>query len=193
MFSTGEPTQHFVVTTVGGFRPGYAWVRSGVVSCGPLAKAITGSGSTVAVGAPERQKRLDHPARDDPLADELINRCRYFLAAGDRLQTGPPRPSLQGDRGQGFDTDSAREVLRRGIAQAFVWCGRSAVRPRPERPLDGAPEFAGGPGQIALHGLRNVGGTLGTAVSHGCVRLDTGAMRWLAARITPGVPVTITR
>ena len=54
-------------------------------------------------------------------------------------------------------------------------------------------KFAGGPGQIALHGLRNVGGTLGTAVSHGCVRLDTGAMRWLVARIGPGVPVTITR
>jgi lipoprotein-anchoring transpeptidase ErfK/SrfK len=54
-------------------------------------------------------------------------------------------------------------------------------------------EFAGGPGQIALHGLRNVGGTLGTAVSHGCVRLDTGAMRWLVARIGPGVPVTIIR
>jgi lipoprotein-anchoring transpeptidase ErfK/SrfK len=52
-------------------------------------------------------------------------------------------------------------------------------------------EFAGGPGQIALHGLANVGGTLGTAVSHGCVRLDTGAMRWLVAHIGPGVPVTI--
>jgi lipoprotein-anchoring transpeptidase ErfK/SrfK len=52
-------------------------------------------------------------------------------------------------------------------------------------------EFDGGPGQIALHGLRNVGGTLGTAVSHGCVRLDTGAMRWLVARIGPGAPVTI--
>jgi lipoprotein-anchoring transpeptidase ErfK/SrfK len=54
-------------------------------------------------------------------------------------------------------------------------------------------EFAGGPGQIALHGLRNVGGTLGTAVSHGCVRLGNGAMRWLVARIGPGVPVTIRR
>ena len=54
-------------------------------------------------------------------------------------------------------------------------------------------EFAGGPGQIALHGLGNVGGTPGTAVSHGCVRLDNGAMRWLAARIGPGTPVTITR
>ena len=54
-------------------------------------------------------------------------------------------------------------------------------------------EFAGGPGQIALHGLNNVGGTPGTAVSHGCVRLDTGAMRWLVRRIGPGTPVTITR
>ena len=54
-------------------------------------------------------------------------------------------------------------------------------------------EFAGGPGQIALHGLANVGGTPGTAVSHGCVRLDTGAIRWLVARIVPGAPVTIRR
>jgi lipoprotein-anchoring transpeptidase ErfK/SrfK len=53
-------------------------------------------------------------------------------------------------------------------------------------------EFAGGPGQIALHGLRNVGGVLGTAVSHGCVRLANDAMRWLNVRIGPGIPVTIT-
>jgi lipoprotein-anchoring transpeptidase ErfK/SrfK len=52
-------------------------------------------------------------------------------------------------------------------------------------------EFDGGPGQIALHGVANVGGVLGTAVSHGCVRLDSAAMRWLVARIGPGVPVTI--
>jgi hypothetical protein len=52
-------------------------------------------------------------------------------------------------------------------------------------------EFDGGPGQIALHGLRNVGGTPGTAVSHGCVRLDSAAMAWLVNRIGPGVPVTI--
>jgi lipoprotein-anchoring transpeptidase ErfK/SrfK len=54
-------------------------------------------------------------------------------------------------------------------------------------------EFSGGPGQIALHGLTNVGGTLGTAVSHGCVRLDNDAMRWLVKRVGPGVPVTIKR
>jgi len=54
-------------------------------------------------------------------------------------------------------------------------------------------EFAGGPGQIALHGLGNIGGTLGTAVSHGCVRLDSSALQWLVVRISPGTPVTITR
>jgi lipoprotein-anchoring transpeptidase ErfK/SrfK len=53
-------------------------------------------------------------------------------------------------------------------------------------------EFAGGPGQIGLHGLKNVGGVLGSAVSHGCVRLANGTMRWLVLRIGPGVPVTIT-
>jgi lipoprotein-anchoring transpeptidase ErfK/SrfK len=52
-------------------------------------------------------------------------------------------------------------------------------------------EFEGGPGQIALHGLTHVGGTLGTAVSHGCVRLANRSISWLAARIKPGDPVTI--
>jgi lipoprotein-anchoring transpeptidase ErfK/SrfK len=52
-------------------------------------------------------------------------------------------------------------------------------------------EFEGGPGQIALHGRDNLGGTLGTAASHGCVRLATASIDWLAARIGPGVPVTI--
>jgi lipoprotein-anchoring transpeptidase ErfK/SrfK len=52
-------------------------------------------------------------------------------------------------------------------------------------------EFEGGPGQIALHGRNNLGGTLGTAASHGCVRLDTASISWLAARIGPGTPVTI--
>lgn len=52
-------------------------------------------------------------------------------------------------------------------------------------------QFGGGPGQIALHGRMNIGGVLGSAVSHGCIRLGTAAIRWLAYRIGPGVPVTI--
>jgi lipoprotein-anchoring transpeptidase ErfK/SrfK len=53
-------------------------------------------------------------------------------------------------------------------------------------------EFDGGPGQIALHGLTGIGGVPGTAVSHGCIRLDGAAMTWLVLRIHAGAPVTIT-
>jgi lipoprotein-anchoring transpeptidase ErfK/SrfK len=52
-------------------------------------------------------------------------------------------------------------------------------------------EFDGGPGQIALHGTDNLSGALGTAVSHGCVRLSTQAITWLAHRVGGGVPVTV--
>ena len=70
-----------------------------------------------------------------------------------------------------------------GAPFAFALSARSTV----------LQEFAGGPGQIGIHGLDNIGGVLGTAVSHGCVRLADAAMRWLVQRIGPGVPVTITR
>jgi lipoprotein-anchoring transpeptidase ErfK/SrfK len=52
-------------------------------------------------------------------------------------------------------------------------------------------EFEGGPGQIAIHGRENLEGTLGSAASHGCIRLATASIDWLAARIGPGTPVTI--
>ena len=54
-------------------------------------------------------------------------------------------------------------------------------------------QFAGGPGQIGIHGVAHVGGIPGTAVSHGCVRLSTWAIRWLASHVGPGTPVVITR
>jgi hypothetical protein len=54
-------------------------------------------------------------------------------------------------------------------------------------------EFAGGPGQTAIHGVGNIGGTLGTAASHGCIRLGNPGITWLAARIDVGAPVTIRR
>ena len=53
-------------------------------------------------------------------------------------------------------------------------------------------EFDGGPGQIAIHGLANLDdAVLGTASSHGCVRVAAAAVTWLARRIGPGVPITI--
>lgn len=56
---------------------------------------------------------------------------------------------------------------------------------------DALAEFEGGPGQIALHGRDNLGGTLGQAESHGCVRLGTASIDWLSTRIAPGTPATI--
>ncbi|MGO9958951.1 MAG: L,D-transpeptidase [Solirubrobacteraceae bacterium] len=52
-------------------------------------------------------------------------------------------------------------------------------------------QFEGGPGQIALHGTDNLAGVPGTAVSHGCVRLATANIVWMADRIVPGTRVTI--
>ena len=94
-------------------------------------------------------------------------------------------------RREAVDAHPARRVLRRG--------GRTALSGDVGAPFALAlsarstvlQEFDGGPGQVALHGLENVGGTLGTAVSHGCVRLDTAAMNWLVGRIGAGTPVTI--
>lgn len=51
--------------------------------------------------------------------------------------------------------------------------------------------YEGGVGQIALHGTGNLDGAMGTAASHGCVRLGRSAIRWLARTMRPGVPITI--
>jgi lipoprotein-anchoring transpeptidase ErfK/SrfK len=54
-------------------------------------------------------------------------------------------------------------------------------------------EFEGGPGQIAIHGTDYLAGALGSAASHGCIRLSTSAITWLAHRIGSGVPLAIVR
>jgi len=51
-------------------------------------------------------------------------------------------------------------------------------------------EFAGGDGQIAIHGT-NDPGTIGTPVSHGCVRVDNDVILELA-KLPLGTPVVIT-
>jgi lipoprotein-anchoring transpeptidase ErfK/SrfK len=52
-------------------------------------------------------------------------------------------------------------------------------------------EFEGGPGQIGIHGRNGLGGVLGAAESHGCIRMATPSIDWLAARIGAGTPVKI--
>jgi lipoprotein-anchoring transpeptidase ErfK/SrfK len=92
---------------------------------------------------------------------------------------GPATPT---PAGRFFVEENLRLPARRtGAPFALALSARSGV----------LQEFDGGPGQIALHGRGGIGGRLGTAVSHGCVRLGDAAIRWLAARIRPGVPVTV--
>lgn len=54
-------------------------------------------------------------------------------------------------------------------------------------------EFGGGPGQIALHGRggASLATPLGTAASHGCIRIASGDIAWLAGHVTAGTPVVI--
>ncbi len=55
-------------------------------------------------------------------------------------------------------------------------------------------EFAGGPGRIAIHGMRGaLVVPLGSRVSHGCVRVPNRTVRRLAARSRMGTPVFIRR
>lgn len=53
--------------------------------------------------------------------------------------------------------------------------------------------YGGGPGRLALHGRGTSALTdpLGTARSHGCVRLTNAAIRWIAAHVLEGTPVRI--
>jgi hypothetical protein len=52
-------------------------------------------------------------------------------------------------------------------------------------------EFDGGPGQIAIHGVQGIGGTPGTAVSHGCIRATAQALQFMVHRFGTGTPVEI--
>ena len=55
--------------------------------------------------------------------------------------------------------------------------------------------YGGGPGRVALHGRGPqsiADAPLGSAASHGCVRISNRAISWLRTRATPGTPVRIT-
>lgn len=104
---------------------------------------------------------------------------RYLMRSFSAVVGAPTTPT---PRGEFFVEESVAEPPGAvGYPYALALSARSDV----------FQEFDGGPGQIALHGIDNVGGTLGTASSHGCIRLTTGDITWLADRINPGVPVII--
>ena len=92
-------------------------------------------------------------------------------------------PATPTPRGRFFIEEAVALPGRAGGPFALATSARSNV----------LQEFAGGPGQIALHGTDGLAGARGTAASHGCIRLGTRAITWLARRIGGGVPLTVTR
>jgi L,D-transpeptidase catalytic domain len=56
-------------------------------------------------------------------------------------------------------------------------------------------DYGGGKGRVAIHGRSGalLADPLGTAASHGCIRLDNGAVSWLARRAIEGTPVLVRR
>jgi lipoprotein-anchoring transpeptidase ErfK/SrfK len=54
-------------------------------------------------------------------------------------------------------------------------------------------EFEGGDGQIALHARGSLSGRLGSAASHGCIRLANGTAAWLARVAPRGTPLDVVR
>lgn len=55
--------------------------------------------------------------------------------------------------------------------------------------------YGGGPGRIGLHGRggASFADPLGSARSHGCIRVNNGHISWMATRLPPGAPVHIRR
>ena len=137
-----------------------------------------------ATGWIERRSTFASATRWHIVVDLTHRRVTIYLA-GRRVRTAEAvvgKPSTPTPRGQFFVEESVLlSSADAGAPFALALSARSDV----------LQEFDGGPGQIALHGLANIGGVLGSAASHGCVRLGSDTMRWLVDRIGPGVPVTI--
>jgi lipoprotein-anchoring transpeptidase ErfK/SrfK len=53
--------------------------------------------------------------------------------------------------------------------------------------------FGGGPGRVAIHGrdAASLENPLGSAASHGCIRIDNAPITWMAHHVPPGTPVQI--
>jgi lipoprotein-anchoring transpeptidase ErfK/SrfK len=54
-------------------------------------------------------------------------------------------------------------------------------------------DYGGGPGRVAIHGRggESLTDPLGSARSHGCIRVDNAEVRFLARHLVAGVPVTV--
>ena len=54
-------------------------------------------------------------------------------------------------------------------------------------------DYGGGPGRVAIHGRNGASlqDPLGTARSHGCIRVDDAQVRWMSRTLPRGTPVSV--
>ncbi len=53
--------------------------------------------------------------------------------------------------------------------------------------------YGGGPGRVGIHGRSgaSLSDPIGSARSHGCIRVNNGDISWMAGHVPPGTPVLI--
>jgi len=181
---TGEPTVLPVLSSVidnSLDKSGQLWLQVRLpgrvlgVKTPPATGWINGSGSSTLISSTGWHLVVDLAARRVLVYDNGAQVRSYLAVVG--------KPSTPTATGEYFIEENVTMPTHApGAPFALATSDRSNV----------LHSFEGGPGQIAIHGRENLGGTLGTAASHGCIRLATSAITWLAARIAPGTPLTIT-
>jgi hypothetical protein len=144
-------------------------------------------GQGPAAGPAEPGRRLDLRRPRGPAADALAGRDQRPRAARDRV----PQRAVVG--APGTPTPRGRFAIYEIDRQPdpFGFLGPVALHLTAHS--DVLDDYGGGPGRVALHGRGGASllDPLGSAASHGCIRVDSREVAWLARKVQPGVPVTI--
>ncbi|MFI7418632.1 L,D-transpeptidase [Nonomuraea sp. NPDC049684] len=111
---------------------------------------------------------------------------RFTVYDGDRpVRTGKVATGEAGTPtppGRYFFTELVRPTGDGGAYGAYAF-GLSGFSPV-------LKSFAGGPGQLAIHGT-NKPSAIGTRASHGCVRVSNDDITWMAKNLAIGTPVVV--
>jgi lipoprotein-anchoring transpeptidase ErfK/SrfK len=132
----------------------------------------------------------------------VLKRTRYWVT----VRVRPRRVTVyrDGKRARRF-----RAVV--GASRTPTPLGLAAIYERNRQPDPGAflgpwalsltslsnvlESYGGGPGRVAIHGRAGASlqDPLGTARSHGCIRVNNDDVRWMAAKVPVGTPVRVKR
>ena len=118
---------------------------------------------------------------------DISNRALAVFRNGNlqrRVRVVVGKPSTPTPRGRFFVTERVRLTQAWGLhGWALALSAYSDVLRR----------FDGGPGQVAIHSRGSLFDPLGSAASHGCVRVTAATATWLAKHVPPGAFVEIVR